>query len=379
MARKKKNKIVGNTKIKVVGVGGAGCTIVTRLMKSGMRGINFLAINTDAQALAHTSAHKRLRIGRSLTHGFGTGMNPEIGEKAAEENKKEIAENLKGTDLLFIISGFGGGTGTGATPVVAEIAKKMGILTVSIVTKPFSFEGRQRKIIAEQGLKNLISYVDTNITISNDRALQLIDKNTPILNAFNVVDEIIRSSVQGIYDIINKPGLINVDFSDIKTILKDSGPALIGVSEEKGEGRSSRAIKNALENPLLNLPVKTAEKILFIVFGGEDLVVSEINDIAKQIKKISAENAKIIFGTVIDHSFNQRLKLTILATGLELDFEKKVQQSILETKIKLKKEHPEDNKIISKVKEKKIETKIPNIVIEDELEIPTFIRKKQKI
>ncbi|MCD6471031.1 cell division protein FtsZ [bacterium] len=379
MARKKKNKIVGNTKIKVVGVGGAGCTIVTRLMKSGMRGINFLAINTDAQALAHTSAHKRLRIGRSLTHGFGTGMNPEIGEKAAEENKKEIAENLKGTDLLFIISGFGGGTGTGATPVVAEIAKKMGILTVSIVTKPFSFEGRQRKIIAEQGLKNLISYVDTNITISNDRALQLIDKNTPILNAFNVVDEIIRSSVQGIYDIINKPGLINVDFSDIKTILKDSGPALIGVSEEKGEGRSSRAIKNALENPLLNLPVKTAEKILFIVFGGEDLVVSEINDIAEQIKKISAENAKIIFGTVIDHSFNQRLKLTILATGLELDFEKKVQQSILETKIKLKKEHPEDNKIISKVKEKKIETKIPNIVIEDELEIPTFIRKKQKI
>jgi len=377
MAKKKKNKIAHTTKIKVVGVGGAGCAIISRLMESGLKGVNFLAINTDIQALNCTSAHKRLWIGRSITHGLGTGMNPELGEKAAEKNKEEITKSLKGTDLLFIISGFGGGTGTGATPVIAEIARKLGILTVSIVTKPFSFEGQQRKIIAEEGLKKLIPYVDTRVILNNDRAFQLIDKNTPILDAFNVVDEIIKSTIRGVYEVITKPGLINVDFSDIKAILKNSGRALIGVGEGEGEERSLHAVKEALENPLLDLQVKKAEKILFIIFGGKNLVVSEINSVAEEIKKIYAENAKIIFSTVIDQSFNQKIKIVVLATGLTIDFEK--EKSTQEDVLKSEEKTSEEKKTKSEKKEKKIITKMPEITIEDELEIPTFIRKKRKI
>jgi cell division protein FtsZ len=305
-----------SAKIKVIGVGGSGCNAVSRMMKCKIQGIDLIALNTDAQDLVKTQAHQKIRIGREATKGLGTGMNPEIGRKAAEENREEIEEILKGSDMIFITSGLGGGTGSGAGPVVAEIAKKQGALTIAVVTKPFSFEGNQRQGVAEKALKNLRDKVDTLLIIPNDKILSLIDKETTLLSAFWACDEVLREAVQGISDLIVFPGIINVDFADLKAIMKNSGPALFGIGYGKGENRIEEAVNRAINSPLLDFSIQGAKGLLFNVSGGKDISLEEVNDIANIITKNTSSRAKVIFGAVQDKSLAKgEIKITVIATG----------------------------------------------------------------
>lgn len=305
-----------NTKIKVVGVGGSGSNAISRMMKCRIKGVELIALNTDAQDLKKARAHLKLRIGRKITQGLGTGMNPEIGKRAAEEQRSEISEILKGSDLVFVTGGEGGGTCTGAAPVVAEIAKGLGALTAAVVTRPFSFEGAFRRKIAEMGIKKLKEKVDTLITIQNDKLLETLDPKTTILSAFWICDDILRQAVQGISDLIVLPGIINVDFADIKSIMKDSGTALIGIGKAKGEKRAEEAARLALNSPLLDISSKGAKGILFNISGGRDLALSEIDTIAKIITQEINPEAKVIFGAVQDEKLKEKeIKVTVVATG----------------------------------------------------------------
>jgi len=305
-----------SAKIKVIGVGGSGCNAVSRMVKCKIQGIDLIALNTDAQDLVKAQAHQKIRIGREATKGLGTGMNPEIGRKAAEENREEIEEILKGSDMIFITSGLGGGTGSGAGPVVAEIAKKQGALTIAVVTKPFSFEGNQRQGVAEKALKNLRDKVDTLLIIPNDKILSLIDKETTLLSAFWACDEVLREAVQGISDLIVFPGIINVDFADLKAIMKNSGPALFGIGYGKGENRIEEAVNRAINSPLLDFSIQGAKGLLFNVSGGKDISLEEVNDIANIITKNTSSRAKVIFGAVQDKSLAKgEIKITVIATG----------------------------------------------------------------
>jgi len=302
-------------KIKVIGVGGSGGSAIDRMMRSKIRGIEFVAINTDAQALHHSSAPHKINIGKTTTRGLGAGMDPELGKKAAEENADEIHDMLKGSDMVFITCGFGGGTGTGAAPIVAEIAKDVGALTVAVVTKPFTFEGAQRKSIAEQGLVDLRDKVDTIIVIPNDRLLQIIDKKTSLLEAFDTVDDVLRQGVQGIAELITVPGLINVDFADVKAIMENQGSALMGIGQASGENRAVDAAKAAVDSPLLELSIDGAKGILFTVTGGPNLGMHEVNEAARVITGSADPGAKIIFGAVVDESLKDDIKITVIATG----------------------------------------------------------------
>jgi len=305
-----------NTKIKVVGVGGSGSNAVSRMMKCKIKGVDLIAINTDAQDLKKTRAHLKLRIGRNLTKGLGTGMNPEIGRKSAEENKEEISEILKGSDMIFITGGFGGGTCSGAAPIVAQIAKGTGALTIAIVTKPFSFEGAFRQRIAESGLKKLKEKVDTLISIQNDRLLEILDPQTSVLNAFWVCDEILRQAVQGISDLIVLPGIINVDFADIKAIMENSGSALFGIGKAKGEKRATAAALSAISSPLLNTSIIGAKGVLFNISGDRDISLSEIDEAAKVITGNVSPDARVIFGAVQSEILRKgEIKVTVIATG----------------------------------------------------------------
>ncbi|MCK4520649.1 cell division protein FtsZ [Candidatus Parcubacteria bacterium] len=304
------------TKIKVIGVGGSGSNAVSRMMKCKIQGIDLIALNTDVQDLAKTQAHKKIRIGREATKGLGAGMNPEIGKKAAEENREEIEQILKDSDMVFITCGLGGGTGSGAGPMVAEIAKKQGALTIAVVTKPFSFEGNQRQLIAEKALENFKDRVDTLLIIPNDKILSLIDQETTLLSAFWACDEVLREAVQGISDLIVFPGIINVDFADLKAIMKNSGPALFGIGYGKGENRTEEAVNRAINSPLLDFSIHGAKGILFNVSGGKDISLDEVNDIANIITKNTNSKAKIIFGAVQDKSLAPgEIKITVIATG----------------------------------------------------------------
>ncbi len=304
------------TKIKVVGVGGSGSNAVSRMKKCKIKGVELVAINTDAQDLIKARADLRLRIGKKATQGLGTGMNPEIGRRSALESRQEISEILKGSDMVFITYGTGGGTGTGAGPVVAEIAKELGILTLAVVTKPFSFEGQVRMKIAENGIKRLRDKVDTLITISNDKLFSILDPNTPLINAFWVCDDILRQAVQGISDLILLPGIVNVDFADVKTIMKNAGSALFGVGRARGEGRAGKAALAAINSPLLDLSIKGAKGILFNVSGGKDISLSEIDEIAKVMTQEVNPEAKIIFGAIQDEKLKTgEIKVTVIATG----------------------------------------------------------------
>ena len=305
-----------NTKIKVVGVGGSGSNAISRMMKCKIKGVELIAFNTDAQDLQKTRAHLKLRIGKKITQGLGTGMNPEIGKQAAEEQRSEISEILKDSDMVFVTFGAGGGTGTGAGPVVAEIAKNLGALTVAIVTKPFSFEGAFRRSVAEAGIRRLKEKVDTLLAIQNDKLLEILDPQTPILNAFWICDDILRQAVQGISDLIVLPGIINIDFADIKAIMKDSGTALFGVGRAEGEKRAEIAAKAALNSPLLDLSIKGAKGVLFNVSGGKDISLSEIDEVAKFITQEVSPEAKVIFGAVQDERLKEGgIKVTVIATG----------------------------------------------------------------
>lgn len=303
-------------RIKVVGVGGGGGNAVTRMFTAQIKGVDFIAVNTDAQDLHHAKAHAKIHIGKNLTRGLGAGMNPEVGRQAAEENRDEIQDALKGADLVFITCGLGGGTGSGATAVIAEAAHDIGALVVAVVTKPFAFEGKKRMTIAEEALLGLRDRVDTLITIPNDKVLNLIDKNTSIVDAFNIVDDILRQGVQGIADLITYAGIVNVDFADIKAIVADAGPALMGIGKASGEDRAVTAAKMAINSPLLDISIDGAKGVLFNVAGGVDLGMNDINEAAKVITESIDSEAKVIFGATHDARLKKgEIKVTVIATG----------------------------------------------------------------
>ncbi|WP_417158827.1 cell division protein FtsZ [Spirulina subsalsa] len=305
-------------RIKVIGVGGGGCNGVNRMIASGITGVEFWAINTDSQALEMSSASKCLQIGQKLTRGLGAGGNPAIGQKAAEESRDEIAAALEGTDLVFITSGMGGGSGTGASPIVAEVAKEMGCLTVGIVTRPFTFEGRRRTTQAEEGIAALQSRVDTLIVIPNNKLLSVISPETPVQQAFFVADDILRQGVQGISDIITIPGLVNVDFADVRAIMADAGSALMGIGGGSGKSRAREAAIAAISSPLLESSIEGAKGVVFNITGGADMTLHEVNTAAETIYEVVDPNANIIFGAVVDEKMQGELQITVIATGFNL-------------------------------------------------------------
>ncbi len=304
-------------KIKVIGVGGSGGSAVNRMIDCGIRGVEFIAVNTDVQALHYNKASKKIHIGKTITRGLGAGMNPDLGKRSAEEAQNEIRDMLKDADMVFVTCGLGGGTGTGASPAIAEIARDLGALTVAVVTKPFAFEGAQRKNIAERGLSELADKVDTIITIPNDKLLQVIDKKTTLLDAFMVVDEVLRQGVQGISELITIPGLINVDFADVKAVMANAGSALMGIGQASGENKAIEAAKAAISSPLLEMSIEGARGILFTIVGGPGLSMHEVNEAAKVITSSVDEDAKIIFGAVIDDKYKDEIKITVVATGFD--------------------------------------------------------------
>jgi cell division protein FtsZ len=313
----RKDNIIPSTlaRIKVIGVGGGGCNGVNRMISSGVTNIEFWAINTDAQALDQSQAPYRLQIGQKLTRGLGAGGNPAIGQKAAEESRDEIAHALEHTDLVFITAGMGGGTGTGAAPIVAEIAKEMGCLTVGVVTRPFTFEGRRRTTQAEDGINAFQSQVDTLIVIPNNQLLQVIPPETPVQEAFRVADDVLRQGVQGISDIITIPGLVNVDFADVRAVMADAGSALMGIGIGSGKSRAREAAVAAISSPLLEASIDGAKGVVLNITGGHDLTLHEVNTAAETIYEVVDPNANIIFGAVIDEHLQGEIKITVIATG----------------------------------------------------------------
>jgi len=310
-------------RLKVVGIGGGGNNAVNRMIASGMRGVEFIAVNTDKQALFLSQATTKIQIGDKLTKGLGAGANPEIGEKAANESRDEIAMAIKDADMVFVTAGMGGGTGTGGAPVIAQIAKEMGILTVGVVTKPFLFEGKKRMMQAEAGIEALKAVVDTLVTIPNDRLLQIADKKMPLVKAFNLADDVLRQGVQGISDLIAVPGLINLDFADVKTIMMDTGIAHMGIGRASGENKAEEAAKQAISSPLLETSIEGARGVLLNITGGPDLGLQEVNHAAELIQTSADPDATIIFGAVIDDNLKDEIIITVIATGFDKAAEKK--------------------------------------------------------
>lgn len=348
--------------LKVIGVGGGGCNAVSRMMKSGVKGIEFIAMNTDAQALYHCEAPMKINVGKATTRGLGAGANPDVGRQSAEESSEEIKAALQGADMVFITCGLGGGTGTGGAPIVAEIAKELGILTVAVVTKPFSFEGMKRKQQSEDGLENLRGKVDTLITIPNDRILSIIDKKTPLVEAFAVVDDVLRQGVQGIADIITVHGMINVDFADVRTVMQNAGSALMGIGYGAGENRATEAARAAVESPLLEMDIGGAKGILFNVTGGNDLSMFEVDEAARIITEAADPDATIIFGAVVNDSYTGEIKVTVIATGFD--------DSRREKPSFFQREHAGLSQQSSSSQP------MQNKPVESEFDIPAFIRKK---
>jgi len=303
--------------IRVIGVGGGGSNAVNRMIRAEMMGVEFIALNTDAQALLQSDAPHKLRIGDKITRGLGAGGDPSIGERAAEEDSEKIAQALEGSDMVFITSGLGGGTGSGAAPIVAEIAKEQGALTIAVVTKPFTFEGAKRKLTAEKSGESLKAKVDTLITIPNDRLRDVVQKNTSILDAFKVVDDVLRQGVQGISDIITVPGLINLDFADVRAIMKDAGSALMGIGRASGENRAIEAARQAIASPLLEVDIAGAQGILFNVSGSSNLSLFEVTEAAEEIRSAADPEANIIFGTSFNERLGDEVAITVIATGFD--------------------------------------------------------------
>ncbi|MDR5694106.1 MAG: cell division protein FtsZ [Armatimonadota bacterium] len=339
--------------IKVVGVGGGGSNAVNRMIHAGLRGVEFIAVNTDAQALALSNADRKIHIGAKITKGLGAGGDPAIGRQAAEESRDELYEVLQGSDMVFITCGMGGGTGTGGAPVIAAIAREVGALTIGVVTKPFTFEGRRRMTTAEEGIRALKQQVNTLITIPNDRLLQIVDKSVTMIEAFRVADDVLRQGVQGIADLITVPGLINLDFADVRTVMAEAGAALIGIGVASGENRAVRAAQAAISSPLLETSMDGARGVLFNVTGGLDLGLLEVSEAAEIIQKAADPDANIIFGAVIDEKLEGEVRITVIATGFD-------QAKPKEEQIQAIAEQVATNSHIS---------------VED-LEIPAFLRKR---
>jgi cell division protein FtsZ len=388
-------------RIKVVGVGGSGNHVISRMIEVGLSGVEFIGINTDSQDLHHCKSPEKIHIGKNLTKGLGAGMNADIGRQAAEENKDEIQDVLKNTDMVFITCGLGGGTGTGAAPIIAEAAKEAGALTVAVVTKPFMFEGIQRKRIAEEGLENLMNQVDTIITIPNDKILQIIDKKTLLLDSFRIADDILRQGVQGISDLITLPGIVNVDFADVKSIMQNTGSSLMGIGKASGENRATEAAKQAINSPLLELSIDGAKGVLFNVSGGSDLTMMEVSEAANVITEFIDDEAKVIFGAITDENLKKGdIKVTVIATGFGGQSSRKDSAGddigrINDLENILKKEENNNNdkeiepketsksgfkEINSEIKQSNnvFSSKINSIDTDNEYDIPAFIRKKMK-
>ena len=303
--------------IKVVGIGGGGSNAVNRMVDAGLKGVEFLAVNTDAQALLMCDADVKLHIGASVTRGLGAGANPEIGFQAAMESRDEIKEAIKGADMVFLTAGEGGGTGTGGAPVIAEIARELGALTVGVVTRPFSFEGRKRAEQAQMGISELREKVDTLIVIPNDRLLQVVEKQTSVMEAFRIADDVLRQGVQGITDLITVPGLVNLDFADVRTIMRDAGSALMGIGEADGPNRAAEAARAAVSSPLLEASIEGAMGILLNISGGPDIGLFEVNEAAEVVTGAADQNANVIFGAVINEGLGGRVRVTVIATGFD--------------------------------------------------------------
>ncbi len=303
--------------IKVVGVGGGGQNAVNRMIEEGIQGVEFIAVNTDAQALMLSNAPQRLRIGDKLTKGLGSGGNPDVGQRAAEESRDEISEMVKGADMVFITAGMGGGTGSGAAPVIASVAREMGSLTIGVVTKPFTFEGSQRRRTAESAIEQMVKNVDTLITIPNDRLLQIVEKKAGLNQAFRTADDVLRQGIQGISELITIPGLINLDFADVRSIMSDGGPALMAIGRGTGENRARAAAEAAIHSALLDVSIEGARAIIFNIRGGEDMGLLEVNEAAEVVRSNAHHEANIIFGAVVDASMKDDIQLTVIATGFE--------------------------------------------------------------
>ncbi len=313
----------GTATIKVIGVGGAGNNAVNRMIEAGIRNVEFIAVNTDRQTLNESKANSKIQIGEKLTRGLGAGANPDIGSQAAEESRAEIAEVLKGADMVFVTAGMGGGTGTGAAPIVASTAKEMGILTIGVVTKPFTFEGKKRLAQAERGVASLKGKVDTLVVIPNDKLLQVIDRKTSMIEAFRMADDVLRQGVQGISDLISVPGVINLDFADVRTIMLNQGMAHMGIGCASGENRAEDAAKQAIQSPLLETSIEGARGIIINITGGSDMGLHEANTAAELVQRSADPEANIIFGTVIDDSMGDEIQITVIATGFEKEEEKR--------------------------------------------------------
>lgn len=363
-------------RIKVLGVGGAGGNALKQMIFSRIHGVEFIAINTDAQALHTSGAPVKIHVGKNLSRGLGAGMNPEIGRQAATDTKEEIQEALKGADMVFITAGLGGGTGTGGGPIVAEIARDIGALVVGVVTKPFSFEGAQRTRIAEDGWHQLRDKVDALITIPNDRLLSIIDRKTPVLEAFSIVDDILRQGVQGISDLITIPGIINVDFADVKAIMANSGSALMGIGRASGEDRAIEAAKAAVNSPLLDVSIDGAKGVLFNVSGGTDLAMAEINEAAKVITENIDSNAKVIFGAVQDDKLKKgEIKITVIATGFNGAPSSKHTGPTLFEEVSVNGAASASQAVQKSIKPTEL---VDDSISDEVLDIPAFIRRKMK-
>ena len=379
---KRKSKIYNLAKIKVIGIGGAGGNAVTRMSGDFIRGVDFIAINTDLQDLDHCVAKKKIYIGKELTRGLGTGMNPDLGRQAAEESQSEIAEVLKGADMIFLTAGFGGGTGTGGLPIVAEIAKDLGILTVAVITKPFSFEGYERARIAEEGVSRTVDKVDALIAISNDKIFSIINKNTSLLKAFEAIDEVLKNAVQGITELIMTPGIVNVDFADVKSIVHNAGSAIIGIGVASGADRAVHAADLAIHSPLLEGTIDGAKRVLFSISGCRDLKMSEINDIARRVAEQVDSSARIIFGAHRDRKLKKgELKVTLVAAGSNSNF---IKNDVFTPNL-FASENLESGQQKSKInldkkerKEHKAEKEKADSGKDDIWDIPAFLRRKKK-
>lgn len=376
-------KLSGNispvASIKVVGVGWGWQNAVNRMIEAGLEGVDFIVMNTDVQALYGSLADKKINLGKMITGGLGAGSSPDVGKKAAEESREEIKANLEGADMVFITCGLGGGTGTGAAPVVAEVAKELGALTVGVVTRPFSFEGQNRTSKAMDGFDELKEKVDTLITIPNDRILSIIDKKTPLLDAFSIVDEVLNQGVQGISDLITQPGLINVDFADVRSVMNSAGSALMGIGYGSGENRAIEAARSAIDSPLLDLSIAGAQGLLFNITGGTDLSMFEVDEAAKVITDSVDGDANIIFGATIREDYEGEIKITVVATGFDANTNQKFIEKKSEATRNLGgtfgKRSVKDSRVMPSQQQSQPEP--GNMHNGEDLDIPTFLRKKK--
>lgn len=369
-------EIAPSAVIRVIGIGGGGSNAVLRMIASKVGGVEFIAVNTDAQALFHSPAPTKINIGRGTTRGLGAGANPDIGLQSAKESSEELKKAMEGADLIFITAGLGGGTGSGAAPYIAELARSMGILTVGVVTRPFSFEGLRRRKQADESLEALRGKVDTLITIPNDKILSLIDKTTPLTEAFQIVDEILRHGIEGIASLITVHGLVNVDFADVRSVMQDAGSALMGIGYGTGDSRAAEAARAAIDSPLLELSISGAKGILFNITGGNDMSMFEVDEAARIVTEAADPEANIIFGAVIDDAYTGQVKCTVIATG----FEEKKESPMSSASSPAMRGIPAFKKIQDQAKSERPDDAVLKMsgtqLNEEELEVPTFMRKK---